>query len=163
MVGRGSHGEEGTAAKSGTHTNITDHMNNVVTILFQNTSHSFFRDRLDLSAINYKKNVGHVLEALLNAIGLRWNASGKCIWWSAEPGGEKLSWRAPAMSSTRKPAEQRATAWTAWMQWTSSTTPQHPPPAAAPLTPPPPHDGPRSRMHSSWCLLQLTSVLAASG
>ena len=102
MVGRGSHGEEGTAAKSGTHTNITDHMNNVVTILFQNTSHSFFRDRLDLSAINYKKNVGHVLEALLNAIGLRWNASGKCIWWSAEPGGEKLSWRAPAKSGSRK-------------------------------------------------------------
>ena len=65
MVGRGSDGEEATAAKFGTRTHITDHMNNVVTILFQNTSHSFFRDRLNLSSINYKKNVGHVLEALV--------------------------------------------------------------------------------------------------
>ena len=34
----------------------TSHMNNVVTILFQNTSHGFFRDRLNLSSINYKHN-----------------------------------------------------------------------------------------------------------
>ena len=69
MVGRCSDGEAATAAKSGTHTNISDHMNNVVTILFQNKADSLFRDQLDLSSINYKKNVGHVLEAVLNAMG----------------------------------------------------------------------------------------------
>ena len=112
MVASGGGGEEAAAAtKSSEHrVAITESMNNVVTSIFQNTSHSFFRDRLDLSSINYKDNVGRVLEALLNAIGLKWNTSGKCMWWAAEPGGEKLSWRAPAKSGTRKPAELRATA-----------------------------------------------------
>ena len=104
MAASGLGGEEAAAAtkSSSPYVSITASMNNVVTTFFQNTSHSFFRDRLDLSSINYKHNVGHVLEALLNAIGLRWNASGKCIWWAAEPGGEKLSWRAPAKSGSRK-------------------------------------------------------------
>ena len=110
MVGRSSDGEAATAATSGTHTNISDHMNNVVTIIFQNKADNLFRDQLDLSSINYKKNVGHVLEAVLNTIGIKWSASGKCIWWAAEPGGEKLSWRAPAKQGSRAPAEQRSTA-----------------------------------------------------
>ena len=110
MVGRCSDGEAATAAKAGTHTRISDHMNNVVTILFQNKSDSFFRDRLDLSSINYKKNVGHVLEAVLDVMGIKWSASGKCIWWAAEPAGEKLSWRAPALQGSRAPAEERSTA-----------------------------------------------------
>ena len=71
MVSRGNDGEEATAAKYRSIT-IHDHMDNVVTILFQNKSDSFFRDRLDLSSINYKKNVGHVLEAVLGVIGIKW-------------------------------------------------------------------------------------------
>lgn len=78
-------------------------MNNVVTVLFQNHESHFFRDRLDLSSINYKKNVGHVLEAALRAIGLRWHPSGKCIWWAAEPNGEKLQWLKPAKTGSRAP------------------------------------------------------------
>ena len=97
-------------ARSTTYVSIAEDMNNVVTVLFQNHESHFFRDRLDLSSINYKKNVGHVLEAALLAIGLRWHPSGKCIWWAAEPNGEKLQWLEPAKIGSRAPKPQTQSA-----------------------------------------------------
>ena len=64
----GSEGEKAT-----TMVNITRVIDNVVTILFQNKAHDFFKGRLDLSGINYKKNVGHVIEMLLRKVGLDWS------------------------------------------------------------------------------------------
>ena len=79
-----------------------------VTILFQNKAHDFFKGRLDLSGINYKKNVGHVIEMLLRKVGLDWSSSGRLLWWTSR-GREasSLAWKQPARAGSRKPAEAR--------------------------------------------------------
>ena len=88
--------------------NITRVIDNVVTILFQNKAHDFFKGRLDLSGINYKKNVGHVIEMLLRKVGLDWSSSGRLLWWTSR-GREagSLAWKQPARAGSRKPADAR--------------------------------------------------------
>ena len=94
--------------KSTTMVNISRVIDNVITILFQNTGHEMFRGALDLSSINYKKNVGHVVEVLLRKIGLDWSITGRLLWWKARGcDAGSLAWKEPAATGSRRPAEAR--------------------------------------------------------
>ena len=44
-------------------------MDNITTIIFQNTADQMFTGVIDLTALNYKKNVGHLMLALLSTLG----------------------------------------------------------------------------------------------
>ena len=59
--------------------NVSDRANKVATILFQNTKDSMFTGVLDLTGINYKKNLGDLLLALLTTAGFDSSSDGKAI------------------------------------------------------------------------------------
>ena len=88
--------------------NVSDRANKVATILFQNTKDSMFTGVLDLTGINYKKNLGDLLLALLTTAGFDSSSDGKAIWHKSAP-GVKLGWRQPAKLGTRQAADARPT------------------------------------------------------
>jgi hypothetical protein len=88
--------------------NFSARMNDIVTIIFQNTNHALFKGILDLSSIHYKSNAGAVIEALLDACGFECSRSGKQLWRRAEP-CVKLAWRPPKSKNSRKPVDARTT------------------------------------------------------
>ena len=45
---------------------ISEQMDNITTIIFQHTADQMFTGVIDLTALNYKKNVGHLMRALLS-------------------------------------------------------------------------------------------------
>ena len=102
--------EEGGALTGNKDISISKKMDKIVTILFQNKAHSLLRGCVDLSKLNYKSNVGVIIEALLDAVGLGCSHSGDLLWRKAEPGGVKLKWIKPAVSGSRKPPDARVTA-----------------------------------------------------
>ena len=93
--------------------NISRVMNNIVTIVYQNKAAALFDGRLDLSKLTYKSNIGVVLGALLKAAGFAWSATGKLLWWRADPavGGRMASPR-PALTAVRS-AWGRSCRWCA--------------------------------------------------
>ena len=103
MVRRGGgddrHGADGQS--SSTHVRISSKMDNVVTILFQNRASAFFTGRLDLSKINFKSNIGDVIELLVDKVGLKASPSGKSLWWTAQPN------EAPPPPTHRRPRPRR--------------------------------------------------------
>ena len=62
-----------------------------------------FTGAIDLTALNYKKNVGHLMRALLSTLGFVCSDDGKTLSHSSNPTA-KLKWRQPA-SRSRKPAD----------------------------------------------------------
>uniref|UniRef100_A0A6T7WPS6 Uncharacterized protein n=2 Tax=Prymnesium polylepis TaxID=72548 RepID=A0A6T7WPS6_9EUKA len=90
---------------------VSTEVNNVLTIMFQNTGAVLFRRAgLDLSSLNFRKNVGHVFEALLRRLDLDWSADGKALWWRADgrSSNDALSWQEPKSWRSRMPKETRA-------------------------------------------------------
>ena len=82
---------------------ISEQMDNITTIIFQNTADQMFTGVIDLTALNYKKNVGHLMRALLSTLGFDCSDDGKTLSHSSNPTA-KLKWRQPA-SRSRKPAD----------------------------------------------------------
>ena len=82
---------------------ISEQMDNITTIIFQNTADQMFTGVIDLTALNYKKNVGHLMRALLSTLGFVCSDDGKTLSHSSNPTA-KLKWRQPA-SRSRKPAD----------------------------------------------------------
>ena len=82
---------------------ISEQMDNITTIIFQNTADQMFTGVIDLTALNYKKNVGHLMRALLSTLGFVCSDDGKALSHSSNPTA-KLKWRQPA-SRSRKPAD----------------------------------------------------------
>ena len=87
---------------------ISTQMDNVTTIIFQNSADQMFTGTVDFSSINYKKNVGHVLHALLSALGYECSDDGKTLSHSSNPTA-KLKWREPVSQGSRKAADVRPT------------------------------------------------------
>ena len=48
---------------------ISGQMDNITTTIFQNTADQMFTGVIGLTALNYKNNVGHLMLALLSALG----------------------------------------------------------------------------------------------
>ena len=88
-------GGEGTGSRAwqshvATKVRISSAMNNVMTILYQNTKADLFDGRLSLSKLNYKSNLGVIIAAMLSALGFAWSETGKRLWRRAEPDGMRL-------------------------------------------------------------------------
>ena len=76
-------------------------MDNITTIIFQNTADRMFTGVIDLTALNYKKNVGHLMLALFSALGFVCADDGKTLSHSSNPTA-KLIWCKPASKGSRK-------------------------------------------------------------
>ena len=77
---------------------ISEQMDNITTTIFQNTADQMFTGVIDLTALNYKKNVGHLMLALLSALGFVCADDGKTLSHSSNPTA-KLNWCKPASKS----------------------------------------------------------------
>ena len=84
-------------------------INNLITILYQNTTDDKVLGNLDLSKVSYHTNAAPVILALLTAAGLACDANGKELWRLADP-ATKLYWQQPKAANTRQPAERAAAA-----------------------------------------------------
>ena len=87
----------------------SEQVNNLITILYQNTTDDKVLGGLDLSKVSYHKNAAPVILALLTAAGLACDANGKELWRLADP-ATKLYWQQPKAANTRQPAERAAAA-----------------------------------------------------
>ena len=84
---------------------ISEQMDNITTTIFQNTADQMFTGVIDLTALNYKKNVGHLMLALLLALGFVCSDDGKTLSHSSNPTA-KLNWCKPASKGgSRKAAD----------------------------------------------------------
>ena len=83
-------------------------MDNVVTTLLQHRGHSTLMSLIPgLNKMNWHSNVGHVLDAVLQALGLRRSKDGKEIWTDAAPA--KLTYQETKSVNSRQPKQQRHT------------------------------------------------------
>ena len=83
-------------------------MDNVVTTLLQHRGHSTLMSLIPgLSKLNWQSNVGHVLDVVLQALGLRRSKNGKEIWTDAAT--EKLTYQETKSANSRQPKQQRQT------------------------------------------------------
>ena len=80
---------------------ISEQMDNITTIIFQNSADRMFTGVIDLTALNYKKNVGHLMLALFSALGFVCADDGKTLSHSSNPTA-KLIWCKPASKGSRK-------------------------------------------------------------
>ena len=80
---------------------ISEQMDNITTIIFQNTADQMFTGVIDLTALNYKKNVGHLMRALLSTLGFVCSDDGKTLSHSSNPTA-KLKWLQPVGKGSRK-------------------------------------------------------------
>ena len=95
-------------------------MDNVVTTLLQHGGHNTLMSLIPgLNKLNWQSNVGHVLGAVLQALGLRRSKDGKEIWTDAAP--EKLTYQ-ETKSVNSRPREQRHPAIKASTQGFYSTS-----------------------------------------
>ena len=78
-------GKSAPSAPAAAKVRISPALDNVMTIMYQNKTAALFEGRLDLTKLNFKSNVGVVIGALLNAVGLAWASTGKALWWRADP------------------------------------------------------------------------------
>lgn len=84
---------------------ISEQMDNITTTIFQNTADQMFTGVIDLTALNYKKNVGHLMLALLLALGFVCSDDGKTLSHSSNPTA-KLNWCKPvSKGGSRKAAD----------------------------------------------------------
>ena len=64
---------------------ISEQMDNITTTIFQNTADQMFTGVIGLTALNYKNNVGHLMLALLSALGFVCSDDGKTLSHSSNP------------------------------------------------------------------------------
>ena len=93
---------------------ISEQMDNITTIIFQNTADQMFTGVIDLTALNYKKNVGHLMRALLSMLGFVCSDDGKT---PPPPPTRKTRRRSVPLPHSAAPAAQQPGA-----------PPQRPPP-----------------------------------
>ena len=80
---------------------ISGQMDNITTTIFQNTADQMFTGVIGLTALNYKNNVGHLMLALLSALGFVCSDDGKTLSHSSNPTA-KLNWCKPASKASGK-------------------------------------------------------------
>ena len=81
-------------------------VNNVLTVIVQNSHNSTVLGALDLNKIDYQSNLGDLLDVFLKLAGLAYSADGKQLWRVADE-SITLTWRETAANNSRRPRQAR--------------------------------------------------------
>ena len=103
---------------------ISGQMDNITTTIFQNTADQMFTGVIGLTALNYKNNVGHLMLALLSALGFVCSDDGKTLSHSSNPTA-KQNWclvKPARKKGSRRRTSQRNSVGTATGSGTCTCT-----------------------------------------